>query len=90
MKCGRREGILENLSDWADAAPVATKIVVGDSRHFEASGLDRKKAWSQNLGHENVLTTFSSYGDVARHRQAEIIRGLGKSESLHPAGGAIN
>ena len=105
----------------------ATKIVVGDSRHFEASGLDRKpwssagpirkifkdafaasslpyfnphsfrktlallggqickspeeyKAWSQNLGHENVLTTFSSYGDVARDRQAEIIRALGKSE----------
>jgi hypothetical protein len=24
------------------------------------------KAWSQNLRHENVLTTFSSYGDVAR------------------------
>ena len=38
------------------------------------------KAWSQNLGHESVLTTFSSYGDVARHRQAEIIRGLGTSE----------
>jgi integrase len=38
------------------------------------------KAWSQNLGHENVLTTFSSYGDVARHRQAEIIRALGTSE----------
>src|SRR5215467_12249700 len=101
----------------------ATKIVVGDDRHFEASGLDRKhwssagpirqifkvafaatglsyfnphsfrktlallggqvckspeeyKAWSQNLGHESVLTTFSSYGNVARHRQAEIIRGL--------------
>jgi integrase len=101
----------------------ATKIVVGDTRHFEASGLDRKhwssagpirtifkdafaaadlpyfnphsfrktlaqlggqickspeqyKAWSQNLGHENVLTTFSSYGDVAGHRQAEIIRSL--------------
>jgi hypothetical protein len=29
------------------------------------------KAWSQNLGHENVLTTFSSYGDVGRQRQAE-------------------
>jgi integrase len=104
-----------------------TKIVVGDSRHFEASGLDRKhwssagpirrifkdafaaaglpyfnphsfrntlallggqickspeeyKAWSQNLGHENVLTTFSSYGDIGRHRQAEIIRGLGDNE----------
>jgi integrase len=38
------------------------------------------KAWSQNLGHENVLTTFSSYGDVGRHRQAEIIRSLGTLE----------
>ena len=35
------------------------------------------KAWSQNLGHENVLTTFSSYGEVARTRQAELIRRLG-------------
>jgi integrase len=105
----------------------ATRIVVGDTRHFEVYGLDRKhwssagpirkvfkeafaaaglpyynphsfrktlallggrmckspeeyKAWSQNLGHENVLTTFSSYGDVAGHRQAEIIRGLGMTE----------
>jgi integrase len=38
------------------------------------------KAWSQNLGHENVLTTFSSYGDVPGHRQAEIIRTLGAAE----------
>jgi integrase len=34
------------------------------------------KAWSQNLGHEGVLTTFSSYGDVTPTRQAEIIREL--------------
>lgn len=34
------------------------------------------KAWSQNLGHENVLTTFTSYGTVARDRQAEILNGL--------------
>jgi hypothetical protein len=34
---------------------------------------EQYKAWSQNLGHENLLTTFSSYGDVAGHRQAEII-----------------
>jgi integrase len=32
------------------------------------------KAWSQNLGHDHVLTTFSSYGDVTGYRQAEIIR----------------
>jgi len=34
------------------------------------------KAWSQNLGHEKVLTTFLSYGKVACQRQGEIIRGL--------------
>lgn len=36
------------------------------------------KAWSQNLGHEQVLTTFLSYGEVAPRRQGEIIQGLGK------------
>jgi integrase len=35
------------------------------------------KAWSQNLGHEQVLTTFASYGEVSPHRQAEIIKALG-------------
>jgi integrase len=34
------------------------------------------KAWSQNLGHEGVLTTFRSYGAVGNRRQGEIIRGL--------------
>lgn len=36
------------------------------------------KAWSQNLAHENVMTTFTSYGKVSDHRQAEIIKNLGK------------
>jgi integrase len=36
------------------------------------------KAWSQNLGHEKVMTTFTSYGAVSARRQAEIIRDLGK------------
>jgi integrase len=35
------------------------------------------KAWSQNLGHEQVLTTFLSYGSVTTDRQGAIIRGLG-------------
>jgi hypothetical protein len=34
------------------------------------------KAWSQNLGHEKVLTTFLSYGEVTCQRQGEIIRNL--------------
>ena len=34
------------------------------------------KAWSQNLGHEGVLTTFTSYGSVDPRRQGEIIQSL--------------
>ena len=34
------------------------------------------KAWSQNLGHESVLTTLYSYGEVPARKQGEIIRRL--------------
>ncbi|MGZ8161063.1 MAG: tyrosine-type recombinase/integrase [Methylobacter sp.] len=34
------------------------------------------KSWSQNLGHEDVLTTLYSYGHVQQHRQGEIIQQL--------------
>lgn len=34
------------------------------------------KAWSQNLGHESPLTTFTSYGYVPEYRQGDIIRNL--------------
>lgn len=39
------------------------------------------KAWSQNLGHEQVSTTLSSYGAVPRDRQGEIILSLGESSN---------
>jgi integrase len=43
------------------------------------------KAWSQNLGHEQVLTTFLSYGSVATDRQGAIIRGLGAArQAMQP------
>lgn len=42
------------------------------------SNAEEFKAWSQNLGHEGVLTTFYSYGDVADYRQAELLRKLAK------------
>jgi integrase len=44
------------------------------------------KAWSQNLGHEKVLTTFLSYGNVACNRQGDIIRGLAISKPVMPSG----
>ena len=31
------------------------------------------KAWSQNMGHEDVLTTFRSYGSVPQGRQVELM-----------------
>lgn len=45
------------------------------------------KAWSQNLGHEGVLTTFYSYGSVAQSRQGELIQALGRApvETAGPA-----
>ena len=110
---------------WGNDDPLfpATRIELGEARHFEATGIDRKpwstaspiraifkqsfeaaglpyfnphsfrrtlaqlgettcktpehfKAWSQNLGHEGVLTTFYSYGSVAERRQGEIIKNL--------------
>jgi integrase/recombinase XerD len=39
------------------------------------------KAWSQNLGHEQVLTTFTSYGSVATDRQGGIIKGLNNGQT---------
>ncbi|MEE9910241.1 MAG: tyrosine-type recombinase/integrase [Deltaproteobacteria bacterium] len=42
------------------------------------------KAWSQNLGHEKVLTTFLSYGEIACQRQGEIIRDLAMPQNPPP------
>ncbi|MDP1602873.1 MAG: site-specific integrase [Legionella sp.] len=40
------------------------------------------KAWSQNLGHSHVLTTFTSYGAVAASRQTEILTGLAAAPEM--------
>jgi len=40
------------------------------------------KAWSQNLGHEAVLTTFRSYGAVSTRRQGEILGGVNRTTQI--------
>lgn len=40
-------------------------------------GPEEMKAWSQNIGHADVMTTFTSYGRVPVHRQGELIRARG-------------
>ena len=118
---------------WGNDDPLfpATRVALGDSRQFEAVGLERThwstaarirtifrnaffsadlpyfnphsfrntlvrlgqvvcqtpeefKAWSQNLGHDKVLTTFLSYGQVEGFRQGEIIRGLATPQLSTP------
>jgi integrase len=58
-------------------------------RHAMALNLspEAMKAWSQNLGHSDVLTTFTSYGGVPTTRQGELIKTLGQSR---PQGDLLN
>jgi len=35
------------------------------------------KAWSQNLGHEGMLTTLASYGRIPLEQQRELIHDSG-------------
>lgn len=53
---------------------------------FVYKTLEEFKAWSQNLGHDKVLTTFLSYGQVESPRQGEIIRGLGSPQMAMQSG----
>lgn len=57
-----------------------TLVMFGEKR---CRSPEEFKAWSQNLGHEGVLTTLTSYGAVTTRRQAEIINGLAKFDSDH-------
>ena len=58
-----------------------TLAVLGESLCHSA---EEFKAWSQNLGHEGILTTFYSYGDVQEGRQADIFKQF-KEPRLEPA-----
>ena len=40
--------------------------------------IEAYKAWSQNLGHDGVLTTLVSYGQVATNRQGEIMQEMAR------------
>jgi integrase/recombinase XerD len=42
--------------------------------------IEELKAWSQNLGHEGMLTTLTSYGQIPIARQAELIGRIGEAD----------
>jgi hypothetical protein len=58
-----------------------TLVQLAYDRNLDAK---RFKVWSQNLGHDNCLTTFSSYGEIPPAQQGEIMRGLAK-QGVAPA-----
>ena len=39
------------------------------------------EAWSKNLGHEQMLTTFRSYGSIDPTRQGELIKSIGSEQT---------
>jgi integrase len=54
--------------------------------HYMAMNLSpaTMKAISQNIGHADVMTTFTSYGSVPTIQQGALIRGLGDTQSPNP------
>ena len=51
-----------------------TLVRLGQSK---CKGPEDLKAWSQNIGHDHVMTTLACYGHVETARQGEILRRLG-------------
>ena len=62
---------LAELPDFNPHSFRNTLAVLGESLCHSA---EEFKAWSQNLGHEGVLTTFYSYGEVQESRQVAIFK----------------
>jgi integrase len=56
--------------------PHSFRRTLGDIGLKRCKSAEEFKAWSQNLGHDNVLTTLQNYGSVSCNRQAEIMRSL--------------
>jgi integrase len=44
--------------------------------------IEQMKAWSQNLGHEELMTTFASYGSLGRSQQADIMATLARQSEI--------
>ena len=42
------------------------------------------KAWSQNLGHEGLLTTLTSYGKLSIEEQGQLVRSSGAASTEQP------
>lgn len=56
--------------------PHAIRKTLVSLAHKMCKNPEDLKAWSQNLGHEKVLTTLVNYGNISPARQQEVLRGM--------------
>jgi len=57
-------------------APHSFRKTLGLLANDHCKTPEQFKAWSMNLGHENIATTLSAYCPVSPSRQGELIRGM--------------
>lgn len=57
-------------------APHSFRKTLGLLANEHCKTPEQFKAWSMNLGHENIATTLSAYCPVSPSRQGELIRGM--------------
>lgn len=58
-------------------APHSFRKTLGLMANDHCKTPEQFKAWSLNLGHENIATTLSAYCPVSTSRQGELIRAMG-------------
>ena len=56
--------------------PHSVRHTLGALGDVVCNGGEAVKVWSQNLGHDNVATTYNSYAKVGAHRQSELLRSM--------------
>jgi integrase len=61
--------------------PHSFRTTLGRLGEILCKNPEQFKAWSQNLGHENPLTTFTSYGYIDEYNQGRIIKNLSKDKN---------
>lgn len=59
-----------------DFKPHSIRHMLAQMGQRNATTAEAMKSWSMNLGHESVMTTFTSYGTVPDYRRREIILGM--------------
>ena len=65
---------------FSEFSPHRIRDTIADLANDFCTTPEHYKAWSQNIGHEKVLTTFMNYGSVAPGRQSDLMRSFGEKK----------